>query len=557
MVDEGLYKDVSLPIPTYEEAISRPSSSQSLGPEYSSQDAERQGLLTQRDGQNRYRSPTVGSARSSFDLDGMASEIDSRSPSTEELRREMAQMDILEPEDQRRHLLTGHRFSKHITHISNRLSSLHLPQIPPWIPSWNRIRAQLPDVKPNWIILGRFFALLLVLFSAYLLVLSSVFRSGRGVPGTKWFEPDILENYIRDHSNTEEIRAHLQYFTSFTHVAGTEGGQAQTQYVETKFAESLEDVDMEEYEVYLNYPREEIGSRKVAIVEPGDMVWEAQLEEDQVYVDDRRKANAMAFHGYSKSGEARGPLIYINHGSHEDLQTLSQDGIEIQGAIVLVRRKKGQAPAYQIRAAEIAGAAGCLIFSDVAEGDVYPNGRQIPEDGVQQGSAALSAHLLGDPLSPGYASLPTEARRESRYGSRALTNIPSLPLAWRDGRKLLQALKGYGRDRADWANNRIPGIEVWSGDSSSPQVLLRNLLDDIERKPIVNVIGRIVGIEQPDKVITIGNHRDSWCFGAGEPNGGTAVLLDVIRVFGELKNAGWRPLRTIEFVSWYVSSFVL
>ena len=34
---------------------------------------------------------------------------------------------------------------------------------------------------------------------------------------------------------------------------------------------------------------------------------------------------------------------------------------------------------------------------------------------------------------------------------------------------------------------------------------------------------------------------------------GTAVLLEVIRIFGELRKTGWRPLRTIEFASWYVS----
>ena len=31
---------------------------------------------------------------------------------------------------------------------------------------------------------------------------------------------------------------------------------------------------------------------------------------------------------------------------------------------------------------------------------------------------------------------------------------------------------------------------------------------------------------------------------------GTAVMLEVIRIFGELRKTGWRPLRTIEFASW-------
>ena len=31
---------------------------------------------------------------------------------------------------------------------------------------------------------------------------------------------------------------------------------------------------------------------------------------------------------------------------------------------------------------------------------------------------------------------------------------------------------------------------------------------------------------------------------------GTAVMLEVVRIFGELRKSGWRPLRTIEFASW-------
>ena len=40
------------------------------------------------------------------------------------------------------------------------------------------------------------------------------------------------------------------------------------------------------------------------------------------------------------------------------------------------------------------------------------------------------------------------------------------------------------------------------------------------------------------------------CFGATDPGSGTAVMLEVIRIFGELRKTGWRPLRTIEFASW-------
>jgi hypothetical protein len=38
--------------------------------------------------------------------------------------------------------------------------------------------------------------------------------------------------------------------------------------------------------------------------------------------------------------------------------------------------------------------------------------------------------------------------------------------------------------------------------------------------------------------------------GSVDPGSGTAVFLEIVRAFGELLTYGWRPLRTIEFVSW-------
>jgi Zn-dependent M28 family amino/carboxypeptidase len=63
-------------------------------------------------------------------------------------------------------------------------------------------------------------------------------------------------------------------------------------------------------------------------------------------------------------------------------------------------------------------------------------------------------------------------------------------------------------------------------------------------------MAKIRGVEQREKSIIIGNHRDAWVYGATDPGSGTAVMLEVARVFGDLVRKGWRPLRTIEFASW-------
>ena len=201
------------PIPTYDEAVSRPSSSQSIVWPSPNQDAEREGLLARRDGSTAYRQPTVESARSSLDLDGL-SDSNSSTASTEHSRREVDQMDIVEPTEGSRRLAGG-RLSKHISTLTHTLSTLQLPQLPGWVPSLGSLREHTPIVKLNWILLGRLFALLLVLTLAYLLFLSNLFRVNRsGGPGRNWIEPEALRNYFLEHVDGENIREHLRYLTS-------------------------------------------------------------------------------------------------------------------------------------------------------------------------------------------------------------------------------------------------------------------------------------------------------------------------------------------------------
>ena len=294
-------------------------------------------------------------------------------------------------------------------------------------------------------------------------------------------------------------------------MAGTEGGLTQARYVEAAFAKALEEVTLERFDVYLNYPKEQKDARKVAIVEPKDKVFEANIDENPVYLEDSPKINTPVFHGYSKSGHVQGPLIYANFGQRQDFQRLQDAGIKVKGSVAIVRYGKFDR-ALKVRAAEAAGAVGCIIYNDPSEagfsrGDVYPEGRYMPGDAVERGSVALTAFLVGDPLSPGFASLPEEARREPLTGNKGLNNIPSIPLAWRDAQKLLQALEKRGiKAENDWVGT-VPDVEYWSGDSSLPQIELKNELEEIERVPIFNVLGKISGVEQFEKSIIVGNHR--------------------------------------------------
>lgn len=72
---------------------------------------------------------------------------------------------------------------------------------------------------------------------------------------------------------------------------------------------------------------------------------------------------------------------------------------------------------------------------------------------------------------------------------------------------------------------------------------------------IHNVFAVIRGLEEPDRYVLLGNHRDAWTYGAVDPNSGTAALLDIARRFSLMMRLGWNPRRTIILCSWDAEEF--
>ena len=82
-----------------------------------------------------------------------------------------------------------------------------------------------------------------------------------------------------------------------------------------------------------------------------------------------------------------------------------------------------------------------------------------------------------------------------------------------------------------------------------------NVSNYYEVKSIYNVIGTMYGSVEPDRIVLIGNHRDSWVNGAVDASTGTTVTTEIARGLGELKDAGWKPRRTIKVQTNLVWSF--
>lgn len=578
MSDEKPYKYENVPIPSYDEATSSRTSTPSH-PNEAAQHEERRGLLgsdlggripvpTRRAG---YRPPPTedeASQRDSLDeldyLDAHDGRGSMSSEEQEEVRREMEQMEVVEPPPEQS------AWGKRISSISQ---SLHLPfklELPEWV--------RLPKLNTSLLInFARVFALGLVGAFVYLLFISNIFSGAVQRMAGQMYDPESVREFVQSQVSSDIIRGYLEHITQYDHIAGTEGDYALARWVEGMFIKAgLEQVWTDEYYVYLNYPKE--NGRAVEILdEDGTVKWQAKIEEDQAYPNAPRQ-QTMVFHGHSASGDVKGPLIYANYGSRQDFQKLHDSGIETTGAIALVKYYGSQGDrALKVKAAEKAGFIGCIIYSDPAEdgfvqGEVWPNGRYMPADGVQRGAVSLMSWVIGDVLTPGWASTKGVPRlklddtpgwcfpdKPYTYSltTTGLNKIPSIPLSWRDAQPLLQALAGFGElCSPDW-HGAVPDVEWWTGNLSSPIIHLKNEQDEVQQQPIWNIMGRIQGVEQPEKVVIIGNHRDAWAFGGADPGSGTAVMLEVVRIFGILVERGWRPLRTIVFASWDAEEYNL
>lgn len=553
MTGDGKATYENLPIPSYEEATSsRPQSAQTLrGSQEISDDAERQGLLGRSVGgrggdgarggnsaprarNGAYQAPSADSPRPSEDSDLEFHEMTGHNDHDDDdeddddedaaLRRSMEALEVLEPED-----ATGSprrtRFSKQFAHLSHRLSRWNFPSIRrlrlPFasLPQVSTLTASIPrlpeEYKLTLPIVARLMGLFLIAGLIYALFALDIIPS-RAHMATR-FDPESVRARVLQEADSTRIADYLEYISSFDHVAGTEGDLYLAEWVREMWTSAeIDKVSWHEYYVYLNYPTPD--GRRVAIVDPPEKRWEALLEEDSVYGDEGRlKQQTLNWHGNSRNGNVTGPLIYANGGSREDFKKLAEMGVDLTGSIVLVRYYHTQGDrALKIKAAELAGAAGCIIYSDPKEdgflmGEPLPNGPWRPSDAVQRGGVSLMSWVVGDVLTPGWASTEN-AKMASENDNPGLVNIPSIPLAWRDAQKLLQAIEGHGKKvpEESWVGG-VPEVNTWwTGDQSSPKVNLMNLNDENKKQRIWNVHGLIQGMETSTKRIVVGNHRDSW-----------------------------------------------
>jgi N-acetylated-alpha-linked acidic dipeptidase len=364
----------------------------------------------------------------------------------------------------------------------------------------------------------------------------------------------VLEQSYLALTSRDQIKDFHRYLTSEPHPAGTQRNNDLARWVADQWRQQgLEDVSIHEYDVLNSRPRE----ISLEMIQPTH--FRASLREDAYDVDPDTKNPRVdgAYLGYSASGEVTAPLVYAHSGNPDDYAYLAKRGIDVHGKTVLVRYSNPYSyRGFKALTAQRLGAAAILIYSDPAEdgykrGQVYPQGPWGPASHIQRGAITYDFLEPGDPLTPGYASVPG-AKRIAPEDAISLPKIMGVPLSWRDAKPLLEHLDGPVAPQS-WQGG-LP-LKYRLGGK---RVIVHLKVDmDASVEPYYVTEARIRGAEYPDQWVILGNHRDAWVFGAVDPSSGTASMLELTRNLGELLRQGIRPHRTLVICSWDGEEYAL
>jgi N-acetylated-alpha-linked acidic dipeptidase len=355
-----------------------------------------------------------------------------------------------------------------------------------------------------------------------------------------------VEQKFKAIPSAEEERRQHRYFTSEPHVAGSKRNNDLAQYIAEEWRkQGLEDVVVRQYDVYSTTPK----STFLEMVAPAH--YRASLREEPYDADpDTKNAHVdPAWTGMSISGEVTAPVVYAHSGNPDDYAELRKQGIEVKGKIVLVRYSNPYSyRGFKALTAQREGAAAILIYSDPMEdgykkGKVFPEGPWGPESHIQRGAITYDFMVPGDPLTPGWASVPG-AKRIPLEEAVSVPKIMALPLSWKDAKPLLENMNGPVAPES-WQG----GLPIRYRLGGNVRVHLKIDMDN-SIKPYYVVEARVRGVEFPDELVVLGNHRDAWVFGGVDPSSGTASMMEMTRALGQLLKQGVRPKRTLVICSW-------
>jgi N-acetylated-alpha-linked acidic dipeptidase len=307
------------------------------------------------------------------------------------------------------------------------------------------------------------------------------------------------------------------------------------------------DAHMETFQVLYPTPTAEA----LELVSGPGAGFKATLQEPPIPGDEssaRTKDALPAYVAFQGDGDVTAPLVYVNYGLPADYDTLQKMGVSVKGKIVIARYGGGWR-GLKPKLAQDHGAVGCIIYSDPRDDGystarVYPDGPARPPHGFQRGSVADMTLYPGDPLTPGVGATKT-AKRLDRSEAKTILKIPTLPISYADATVLLQSMDGATAPPA-WRGS-LPLTYRVGGAGGQVHLMVKS---EWSLKTLYDVVAVMKGKEKPDEWVLRGNHRDGWVFGASDPLSGHIAMMDEAKAIGTLVKGGWRPKRTLVYLSW-------
>lgn len=248
-------------------------------------------------------------------------------------------------------------------------------------------------------------------------------------------------------------------------------------------------------------------------------------------------------------------LMYLNKGSKDDYAKLSTLGLNaslVEGKIFVIRQTYYQAHDVIINAQEN-GARAILLFPDpdtFGSSSPFPESVQLPIDATKSHPLAWSNY--GDLVSLNLSSLAGVDVSKLGIDKESKVLIPVVPVSYDTAKRLLVGLSGVAAPKEwncfDFTLHIGPGYKEDNGFDKRDKVHME-FFNQGTSVTTTTVTGIIAGSIETDRYIVLGSRRDSLNRGVLDSVSGTAVMLEIARVFGNLVKQGWRPKRTIVFNS--------
>ncbi|KAE8620751.1 hypothetical protein XENTR_v10010452 [Xenopus tropicalis] len=328
---------------------------------------------------------------------------------------------------------------------------------------------------------------------------------------------DLLSKYLRDGQMIDSV---IRTVSKGPHPAGSEEDRVLAQMVLEKLKTFyLDHTWVDSHFVELPFPPDRNRPTFLEVSLNGTREETIELGDPDVYCP------------YSPDGDVSGGLAYAQYGRREDFQRLAELRVDVKEQLVIVRTGFISF-AQKVANAEAAGAAGVLI---------YPESHN---DFAVYGHVHLGT---GDPNSPGFPSF--NHTQFPPMKSAGLPKIPAQPISSESARKLFRKLIGVSYP--SFANRESAFSKV-----KNPKMDLRLVVRNTKRSvELINVFGSLTGLVEPEHYIVVGAQRDSLGPGAAKSAVGTAILLELARTISMMVHNGFKPRRSLLFVSWDAGDF--